>query len=72
MKNNYYELFVVAVSLNYGIFRRKDFNETAHYVMFYDMGASSTSATVVSYQLVKTKEKGIVETHPQVSILGVG
>ncbi|XP_046664978.1 hypoxia up-regulated protein 1 isoform X1 [Homalodisca vitripennis] len=62
----------MAVALNYGIFRRKDFNETAQYVMFYDMGASSTSATVVSYQLVKTKEKGIVETNPQVSILGVG
>uniref|UniRef100_A0A1B6MMN4 Hypoxia up-regulated protein 1 n=1 Tax=Graphocephala atropunctata TaxID=36148 RepID=A0A1B6MMN4_9HEMI len=62
----------MAVALNYGIFRRKDFNETAQYVMFYEMGASSTAATVVSYQLVKTKEKGIVETNPQVSILGVG
>ncbi|XP_054262425.1 hypoxia up-regulated protein 1 [Macrosteles quadrilineatus] len=61
-----------AVALNYGIFRRKDFNETAQYVMFYDMGASSTTATVVSYQMVKVKDKGIVETHPQVAILGVG
>lgn len=40
--------------------------------MFYDMGASSTTATVISFQLVKTKEKGVVETHPQVSIVGVG
>ncbi|XP_050307767.1 hypoxia up-regulated protein 1 [Anthonomus grandis grandis] len=61
-----------AVALNYGIFRAKTFNETAQYVMFYDMGASSTTATLVSYQTVKTKERGFVETHPQVSILGVG
>ncbi|KAK7863949.1 hypothetical protein R5R35_012451 [Gryllus longicercus] len=61
-----------AVALNYGIFRRKDFNESAQYIMFYDMGASSTTATLVSYQLVKTKEKGFVETNPQLAILGVG
>ncbi|XP_075233640.1 hypoxia up-regulated Grp170 co-chaperone protein isoform X2 [Lycorma delicatula] len=61
-----------AVALNYGIFRRKDFNETAQYMMFYDMGASSTTATVVSFQLVKIKDKGVTETHPQVQIVGVG
>lgn len=61
-----------AVALNYGIFHRKEINDTTHYIMFYDMGASSTTATVVGYQNVKTKEKGFVETHPQVSILGVG
>nr|CAD7437963.1 unnamed protein product [Timema bartmani] len=61
-----------AVALNYGIFRRKDFNETAQYIMFYDMGATSTTATVVSYQLVKTKERGFIETNPQLSVLGVG
>ncbi|XP_015126610.1 hypoxia up-regulated protein 1 isoform X2 [Diachasma alloeum] len=61
-----------AVALNYGIFHRNEFNDTTQYIMFYDMGASSTTATVVSYQNVKTKERGYVETHPQVSILGVG
>nr|XP_031825896.1 hypoxia up-regulated protein 1 isoform X1 [Nomia melanderi] len=61
-----------AVALNYGIFRSKEINDTAHYVMFYDMGASSTTATVVSYQNVKTKEKGFVETNPHVTVLGVG
>ncbi|XP_065201452.1 hypoxia up-regulated protein 1 [Planococcus citri] len=61
-----------AAALNYGIFRRKDFNDTAQYVMLYDMGASSTSAVVVSYQNAKTKEKGFVETNPQLSIVGVG
>ncbi|XP_053978833.1 hypoxia up-regulated protein 1 isoform X1 [Hylaeus volcanicus] len=61
-----------AIALNYGIFRSKEINDTAHYVMFYDMGASSTTATVVSYQNVKTKEKGFVETNPHVTVLGVG
>ncbi|KAJ8949475.1 hypothetical protein NQ318_005942 [Aromia moschata] len=50
----------------------KRITETAQYVMFYDMGASSTTATLVSYQTIKTKERGYVETHPQASILGVG
>lgn len=61
-----------AVALNYGIFRSKDFNETAQYVLFYDMGASSTTATIVSYQTTKTKERGYVETHPQATVIGVG
>ncbi|XP_034943169.1 hypoxia up-regulated protein 1 [Chelonus insularis] len=61
-----------AVALNYGIFHKKKINDTAHYILFYDMGASSTTAAVVSYQNVKTKDRGIVETSPQVSILGVG
>ncbi|XP_044743418.1 hypoxia up-regulated protein 1 [Chrysoperla carnea] len=61
-----------AVGLNYGIFRRKDFNESAYYILFYDMGASSTTATIVSYQMVKSKERGFVETNPQLQIIGVG
>ncbi|CAH0560825.1 unnamed protein product [Brassicogethes aeneus] len=61
-----------AVALNYGIFRTKTFNETAQYVLFYDMGASSTTATLVSYQNVKVKDRGYAETHPQLTILGVG
>lgn len=59
-----------AVALNYGIFQRKNINETAHYVMFYDMGASKTTATIVSYQLVK--DKVLRETLPVVQIVGVG
>ncbi len=37
--------------------------------MFYDMGSGSTTATIVMYQTVKTKESG---THPQLQIRGVG
>lgn len=59
-----------AVGLNYGIFQRKNFNETAQYYMFYDMGASKTTATIVSYQLVK--DKVLRETLPVVQIVGVG
>ncbi|XP_053697682.1 hypoxia up-regulated protein 1 [Sabethes cyaneus] len=59
-----------AVALNYGIFRRKEFNETAHYFVFYDMGAYKTTASVVSYQLVK--DKATREVLPVVQVIGVG
>uniref|UniRef100_A0A8C1GJL5 Hypoxia up-regulated protein 1 n=1 Tax=Cyprinus carpio TaxID=7962 RepID=A0A8C1GJL5_CYPCA len=58
-----------AVALNYGVFRRKDINSTAQNIMFYDMGSGSTTATIVMYQTVKTKESG---TQPQLQIRGVG
>jgi len=62
-----------ATALNYGVFRRKDFSENAtNHVLFYEMGSSATVATVVGYQLVKSKEKGYVETNPQLMIKGVG
>lgn len=63
-----FNLFLVA--LNYGVFRRRDFNETSTNIMFYDMGAGSTVATVVTYQLMKSKETG--EINPQLSVKGVG
>ncbi|XP_011862642.1 PREDICTED: hypoxia up-regulated protein 1 isoform X2 [Vollenhovia emeryi] len=62
----------MAVALNYGVFGRTEINDSAHYIMFYDMGASSTTATVVSYQNMKMKERGYLETNPHVSVLGVG
>ncbi|XP_042860610.1 hypoxia up-regulated protein 1-like isoform X3 [Penaeus japonicus] len=61
-----------AVALNYGMFRRKEVNATAQNILFYDMGASSTTATIVSYQTVKTKDRGYTETNPQVTVLGLG
>ncbi|KAL0131958.1 hypothetical protein PUN28_000019 [Cardiocondyla obscurior] len=62
----------MAVALNYGVFGRIAINDSAHYIMFYDMGASSTTASIVSYQNVKTKDKGFLETNPYVTVLGVG
>ena len=62
----------MAVALNYGMFRRKEINGTVKHLMFYDMGAQDTTVSVVSYQIVKTKERGFTETHPQAQVLGVG
>lgn len=59
-----------AVALNYGVFHPSGINETSQYYVFYDMGASHTSASVVSYQLVKDKHTR--ETNPTVQVLGVG
>lgn len=61
-----------AIAINYGIFRRKEINETAWYTLFFDMGAASTKAALVEYKTVKIKDKGYVETVPQLQVLGVG
>ncbi|CAL8268445.1 unnamed protein product [Merluccius merluccius] len=58
-----------AVAVNYGVFRRKDIDATPKNVMFYDMGSGSTTATIVTYQTVKTKEMGV---QPQLQVRGVG
>jgi len=42
------------------------------FMMFYDMGAYSTQVSVVSYQLVKSKDKRAHELQPQLTVLGVG
>ncbi len=58
-----------AAGVNYGMFRRNQFNETATHVLVYDMGATKTTATVLEYQIVKEKNG---EKNPQMSVLGVG
>jgi hypoxia up-regulated 1 len=60
-----------AVALNYGIFRRKDFNSTGSTYLFYDMGSQSTVCTIATFNLVKTKENGYVEEVPQLTIKSV-
>jgi len=62
----------MAVALNYGMFRRKEINGTVRHMMLYDMGAQDTTVSIIGYQIVKTKEKGFTETHPQAQILGIG
>lgn len=59
-----------AVALNFGLYKQTDFNETAQYYVFYDMGAYKTTAAVVSYQLVR--DKVTRENQPVVQVLGVG
>ena len=44
-----------AVALNYGIFRRKDFNSTGSTYLFYDMGSQSTICTIATFNLLKQK-----------------
>ncbi|KAK4297071.1 hypothetical protein Pmani_030475 [Petrolisthes manimaculis] len=61
-----------AVALNHGMFRRKEINSTVQNILFYDLGASSATATIAAYQSVKTKDRGYSETNPQVTILGMG
>lgn len=61
-----------AVALNYGIFRSASFNATVKHIMFYDMGASHTTATIVGYSTVKVKDRGYSETVPQLVVKGVG
>jgi hypoxia up-regulated 1 len=60
-----------AVALNYGIFRRKDFTSTGLTYLFYDMGAQSTTCTIATFNLVKSKEHGYVEEVPQLTIKSV-
>lgn len=61
-----------AVALNYGIFRSASFNSSVKHVMFYDMGATHTTVTIVGYSTTKIKDRGYVETVPQLVVKGVG
>lgn len=40
-----------AMGVNYGMFRRKIFNESATHTLVFDMGATKTTATVYEYQV---------------------
>ena len=60
----------IAAGLNYGVFRRKDFNSTGTTLMIFDMGSSGITATVATFQLVKYKDD--YENNPQLTVRGVG
>lgn len=60
----------MAVAVNYGVFRQSSFNETAQNILFYDMGSTSTTATIVSYSTIK--EKGQTKPTAQAEIKAVG
>jgi len=57
-----------AVALHYGVFHRKEIESKPMNIMFFDMGASSTTCTIAQYQVIKGK----TENAPQISIKGVG
>ena len=65
-------VFSVA-ALNYGVFRHKEMNATMQYIMLYDMGSSSTTATIVGYHITKLKNSdGKSVDTAQLVIKGVG
>lgn len=60
-----------AAALNFGIFRRKDFNKTDWNFILFDMGSQSTSCTIGSFKIVRSRENGFVEEVPQLTIKSV-
>ena len=61
-----------AVGLNFGVFRYDRWNASKQYYILFDMGASDTVATVLSYESVKNSDNGYSETVPQMTVLGLG
>lgn len=58
-----------AVGLNYGVFRRSEFNETEQLFMFVDVGSTATTATVAGFKVVK--EKDTKTKNPQLELRGM-
>lgn len=44
-----------ASALHYAVFRQKSFNKTASHVVFFDMGASNTVATLAAFSVEERK-----------------
>ncbi|KAI8098795.1 heat shock protein 70 family [Halteromyces radiatus] len=59
-----------AVALNYAI--NREFTTTPEYHMFYDMGAGSTVASIVSFSNVEVKEGKRTKSSPQLEVKAVG
>ena len=48
-------LYFFLVALNYGVFRRDSFNSSATYMMFFDMGSTSTTVSIVGKGKIRLK-----------------
>lgn len=59
-----------AVALNYAVNREIGKEPENH--VFYDMGAGSTVASIVTFSNVETKDGKITRTTPQLEVRGVG
>ena len=55
------------MALHYGTFQRETYKESPKIVLFYDMGATSTIATLVKFEIPDGKN-----AIPKVTILGTG
>jgi hypoxia up-regulated 1 len=58
------------VALNYAV--NREIGKTPENHIFYDMGAGSTVASIVTFSNVETKEGKITRTAPQLEVRGVG
>lgn len=65
-----YKHFLLLVALNYAINRK--FTSTPEYHIFYDMGAGSTVASLVSFSNVEVTEGKRNKTYPQIEVKAVG
>jgi hypoxia up-regulated 1 len=61
---------LLPVALNYAINRK--FSNTPEYHIFYDMGAGSTVASLVSFSNVEVKDGKRNKTYPQIEVKAVG
>ncbi|KAI7883842.1 heat shock protein 70 family [Mucor mucedo] len=59
-----------AVALNFAV--NREIGKTAENHIFYDMGAGSTVASIVTFSNVETKEGKKTRTAPQLEVRGVG
>ncbi|KAI7870044.1 heat shock protein 70 family [Spinellus fusiger] len=59
-----------AVAINYAI--NREFEKTPEYHIFYDMGAGSTVASLISFSKVDVKEGKKTRTYPQIEVKSVG
>ncbi|KAL7317979.1 lumenal Hsp70 protein [Mucor circinelloides] len=59
-----------AVALNYAV--NREIGKSAENHIFYDMGAGSTVASIVTFSNVETKDGKISKTAPQLEVRGVG
>uniref|UniRef100_A0A915BBA6 Hypoxia up-regulated protein 1 n=2 Tax=Parascaris univalens TaxID=6257 RepID=A0A915BBA6_PARUN len=59
-----------AAGLNYGVFRRKEIGDQARILLIYDMGATKTTAAIISYQFEKEKDSN--EKNPTMRTIGYG
>jgi hypoxia up-regulated 1 len=59
-----------SISLNYGVFRRKEFTPEERHIVFYDMGSSATKAAVATFFTAKDKESKMKVPHVEIRGLG--
>ena len=57
----------LAVALHFGSFQKDAYKDKPTHVLFYDMGATASIATVVRYELTEGKS-----TAPKVTVMGTG